>query len=237
MPSYNQRSRRVSTGIIGLDEMCSGGFPEGNQVLITGEAGTGKTLLSFEILYRNAKLNIPSTFITLEEGRNAMLENVKSAFSYFDDIEDIINSNTIILQEQTELSAFKTRENWQSFLAGINKTVMVNKSKLLVIDSITTLRPMEDDDRTFTRYVNYMIDAFRNMGVTALITMEAETPTSRDATGLYGTFMFDGSIWLKEVDISGSSQYLVKILKMRRSAHRSESMPYEITPKGFNIFK
>lgn len=217
--------------------MCSGGVPEGNQVLIIGEAGTGKTLLSFEILYRNAKLNIPSTFITLEEGRNSMLENAKSAFAYFDDIDDIINANTIIVQEQTELNAFKTKENWQSFLAGINKTVQVNKSKLLVIDSITTLRPMEDDDRTFTRYINLMISTFRSMGVTALVTLESDSATARESTGLYGTFMFDGSIWLKEVDISGSSQYLLKILKMRRSAHRTESMPYEITPKGFNIFK
>lgn len=237
MSTYSEKEKRISTGVIGLDEMCLGGIPEKSQVLITGEPGTGKTLLSFEILYRNAKLNIPSTFITLEEGRETLIENVKNAFTYFDDIDDLINSGLINVQQETEVNSFKTRENWQSFLAGINKIVQANKSKLLVIDSITSLRPMEDDDRTFTRYVNFMIDTFRGMGVTSFITLESKLPTSKESTGLYGTFMFDGILWLREVDISGSSQYLIKIIKIRKSAHKVDSMPYEITPKGFNIFK
>ncbi len=234
---YGDKEKRISTGIIGLDEMCLGGIPEGSQVLISGEPGTGKTLLSFEVLYRNAKLNIPSTFITLEEGKDALTESVKKAFSYFDDVDDLVSSGLINIQEQSEINYFETRENWQSFLAGINKAVQINRSKLLVVDSITSLRPMEENDRTFTRYMNFMVDTFKNMGVTSFITMEAKIPTSTMETGLYGTFMLDGILWLREVDISGSSQYLIKIIKMRKTAHKVESMPYEITPKGFNIFK
>ena len=214
-----------------------GGIPEGNQVLLAGAAGTGKTLLSFEMLYRNAKLNVPGTFISLEEGRDSIIQNAGGAFSYFDDIEDIIHSNRVLIQEQTGISGFKSKENWQSFLAGINKIVQSNKSRLLVIDSISSLRASEDDDRVFTRYVDLMTETFRSMGVTSIITMESESPTSKDQTGLYGTFMFDGIIWLNQVDMNGSMQYLVRIVKMRKTAHRVESMPYEITPRGFNIFK
>src|SRR5271166_4235204 len=126
----------------------------------------------------------------------------------------------MIIQEQTELDALNTREGLQSFLVGIDKILQVNKSKLLVIDSITAIRQTEEDDRTFTRYVSYMVDAFRSMGITAFITLESESASSREETGLYGKFMFDGSIWLRQVEISGSAQYLMKILKMRRSAHR-----------------
>ncbi len=231
------KAKRVVTGINGLDEMCLGGIPEKNQVLIAGAPGAGKTLLTFEILYRNAKLNIPSTFISLEENSKSVLENAASAFSYFDDIDEILASKRIILKEELALNAFRTKENWQSFLVGINKMVQENNSRLVVIDSISSLRAMEDDDRTFTRYINFMADAFRNMGVTSFITMESSSLTSRDLIGLYGTFMFDGIFWLSEADMGGSSQYLIKIVKMRKSSHRSESMPYEITPRGFNIFK
>lgn len=229
--------KRIVTGVTGLDEICYGGIPEGSQVLIVGNPGTGKTLISFETLYRNAKLNIPSTFITLEETREALLKNVGSAFSYLDDIDEVVESNLMLIKEEVGLNAFRTRENWQSFLAGINKTVQLNHSKLLVIDSITSLRAMEDDDRTFTRYISLMIETFRNMGVTALINLEAESPVAKDVTGLYGTYMFDGIFWLREAEVSGSSQYIIKIIKMRKSAHKTEPMPYEITPKGFNIFK
>ena len=60
---------RVSTGIIALDEVLYGGIPRNNQNLVYGDPGTGKTLLTFEMLYRNAKLNVPTTYVTLEESR------------------------------------------------------------------------------------------------------------------------------------------------------------------------
>ncbi len=237
MFGQENRIKRVITGIMGLDDICYGGIPQGNQVLIAGEAGTGKTLMSFEILYRNAKVNIPSTFITLEESKKSLVENAKGAFSFFDDIDDLLNLGTVIVEEQEVLNAFSSTENWQGFIAGINKTIKSNKSQLLVIDSISSLRPMAEDDRIFTRYINFMIENFRNLGITTFVTVEANANTIREAAGLYGTHMFDGILKLREADVSGSSQYLVKIIKMRRTDHRNSSMPYEITQKGFNIFK
>ena len=49
---------RIKSGIEGLDSMLDGGIPEHNQTIIAGGPGAGKTLLSFEILYRNAKAGI-----------------------------------------------------------------------------------------------------------------------------------------------------------------------------------
>jgi circadian clock protein KaiC len=42
----------VKTGIKGLDELLSGGIPRGNIVLLEGTAGTGKTTLGVEFIYR-----------------------------------------------------------------------------------------------------------------------------------------------------------------------------------------
>ena len=38
---------RISTGISGLDALIEGGIPKGFAVLIAGNPGTGKTVLSF----------------------------------------------------------------------------------------------------------------------------------------------------------------------------------------------
>lgn len=233
----DNRPKRVITGVTGLDDVCDGGIPQGNQILITGEAGAGKTLMSFEILYRNAKVNVPSTFITLEESKRSLIDNAKSAFSMFEDIDSLISSGIITVEEEEVTDAFSSTENWQLFIAGINKFIKSNKSQLLVVDSISSLRPMADDDRIFTRYVNFMIDNFRNLGVTTFVTAEASAPTIRDATGLFGTYMFDGILKLNEIDVAGSSQYVMKIIKMRKTEHRNSSVPYEITQKGFSIFR
>ncbi len=228
---------RIITGVIGLDALLFGGVPPHNQILIAGEAGTGKTLLTFEILYRNVKQDIPCTYITLEEGKLSVMENVKSAFTEFDDVDDIVKSKKLIMHEQLIFSGFQSREGFEAFIAGLNKIIASNNSKVVVLDSLTPLRIIFDDDKDFSRSVNLMISNFRNLGVTTFVTMETTTQALTEIQGLYGTFMFDGIIRLSTITMGNSIQYLINVVKMRRSNHSNTGMPYEITPKGFNVFK
>jgi circadian clock protein KaiC len=39
-------SKKVATGISGLDELVGGGFPEGRVILVIGGPGTGKTIFA-----------------------------------------------------------------------------------------------------------------------------------------------------------------------------------------------
>src|SRR5438876_6437805 len=45
-------SDRIQTGIYGLDQIFLGGILKGNLILVEGAAGTGKTLLGLEFIYR-----------------------------------------------------------------------------------------------------------------------------------------------------------------------------------------
>src|SRR6266540_3408909 len=42
----------IQTGIYGLDQIFLGGIRKGNLILVEGAAGTGKTLLGLEFIYR-----------------------------------------------------------------------------------------------------------------------------------------------------------------------------------------
>ncbi len=57
----------IKTGIAGLDDLLNGGIPRGNQVLISGGPGTGKTMLSLEFLVRNAINGRKGIFFNSEE--------------------------------------------------------------------------------------------------------------------------------------------------------------------------
>jgi circadian clock protein KaiC len=228
---------RVVTGVNGLDDMLYGGIPGRSQVLISGNPGTGKTLLSFEILYRNAEVDIAGTFITFEESVEAVISNAKNAFLYFEDIDELVTSRKLNIMAMPIITSIKSREAFEAVLADLNKEIQSNGSKLVVIDSLTTLRTLYEDDRAFTRAINLMIANFKQLGVTTLVTMETNSLESSHVSGLYGTFMFDGIIALTTSSVEGSFQYMIRIVKMRRTNHRTNPVPYEITPNGINIFK
>mgnify|MGYP001578200325 CR=1 FL=1 len=48
-------SIKSPTGVAELDSVLSGGFPKGSVVLVSGNSGTGKTILSLQWLFDNIK--------------------------------------------------------------------------------------------------------------------------------------------------------------------------------------
>ena len=46
---------RVKTGVPGLDEVMRGGIPKNQLVLLTGTAGTGKTILCSQYIYHGLR--------------------------------------------------------------------------------------------------------------------------------------------------------------------------------------
>src|SRR5678815_4998610 len=49
---------KTPTGISGLDEVTTGGFPKGRSTLICGSAGCGKTLFGIQFLFKLSLIHI-----------------------------------------------------------------------------------------------------------------------------------------------------------------------------------
>src|SRR5712692_3760785 len=59
---------RTPTGIPGLDEILSGGFPRGRVILLVGGPGTGKTILTSQFLMNGIKIyGENGAFVSLDE--------------------------------------------------------------------------------------------------------------------------------------------------------------------------
>src|SRR5207237_9248838 len=64
----------VKTGLKGLDEILFGGIPRGNIVLVTGTAGTGKTTLGVEFVYRGARqFDEPGVIVLFEVASDKLI--------------------------------------------------------------------------------------------------------------------------------------------------------------------
>jgi circadian clock protein KaiC len=88
----------IRTGITGLDDILRGGFPRNNILLVEGAAGTGKTLLGLEFVYRGiTEHHEPGILVTFEV---APWKLIRDALAFGWDLEG--------LQEQNQLKIIFT---------------------------------------------------------------------------------------------------------------------------------
>src|SRR5690349_19379359 len=67
---------RISTGIQGLDSLIEGGIPRGFTVLVAGNPGTGKTILSSHFLYAGLKSGEAGIYVSFSESKQQFYANV-----------------------------------------------------------------------------------------------------------------------------------------------------------------
>jgi circadian clock protein KaiC len=68
---------RCQTGVSKLDELLGEGIPRGSSLLIGGVAGTGKTILLLEFLYRGAQLGEKGIIFSFEETKERLLASAR----------------------------------------------------------------------------------------------------------------------------------------------------------------
>src|ERR671918_2916109 len=71
-------TERVSTGITGLDRILEGGFPKGRSVLVTGEPGTGKTIMALQFLADGLAHGEKGIYVAADEGPLDIMEQAAS---------------------------------------------------------------------------------------------------------------------------------------------------------------
>src|SRR3954468_13150398 len=78
---------RLSTGIVGLDEVLGGGLPQGQIYLVEGESGAGKTTLGLQFLLDGARRGERTLWITLSETERQLRQSAQSHRWSLDSVE------------------------------------------------------------------------------------------------------------------------------------------------------
>jgi KaiC domain protein len=85
---------RLSTGIKELDELLDGGIPKGFFVALTGEPGTGKTVLCITYINEGIKEGDKCVYVTTEESKKSIITQAKM---FNMDFEKAISVKKLIL--------------------------------------------------------------------------------------------------------------------------------------------
>lgn len=233
---------RVETGIPGLDDLLSGGFPRNANILVVGGPGAGKTIFALQYIYSGAALYTePGVFITLEEPPTNILWNLRNFGWDYQSVADIMK-----IFKLRVLSPVKFRENWTKEVENIINLVTKIEASRVAIDSLTALVkylgavPLVGDTTrglwafdpsSVDFYVYYLLDKLKELGVTTVLTSAAPDERLRFSTFGVEEFIADGVIRLYFIP----PHRAIFIRKMRGTRHSNRVHPMAITEKGIQI--
>jgi circadian clock protein KaiC len=78
---------RISTGIANLDALIEGGIPRGFTVLVAGNPGTGKTIITTHFLYQGLLIGEAAVYVSFSESKKQFYDNTERFGMRFLDFE------------------------------------------------------------------------------------------------------------------------------------------------------
>lgn len=218
---------RIKSGIKGMDELISGGFPKDSTILVAGTTGTGKTTLCLNFLMNGAlKYKEPGVYISLEEEPKRIINNVKSCFSW--SIDELIKKNMIKLVK-AELYDF------DKLKILIEDEVDAIKAKRLIIDPTTIISLYFEKPLEIRRSIFDLDRSVKKLGCTTLMTSEIPEGTAGISAFGVEEFVADGIIILFYYTGKRFTRAL-SIRKMRATRHDTGIHPIEITRDGIVVY-
>lgn len=223
----NKDFERIASGIPGLDKLIEGGFVKGSTVLVSGGAGTGKTIFCVQYLMEGLKRGENCMFITLEEKPENIINDVKR-FGW--DLEKYMNDKKLILEYQDPFQMI-------DITAPLLDKIKEYDIQRVAIDSTSIFEMYYKEPSEIRKQLFKLITGLEEAGTTNVIT--SELPERGETLGKFGVeeFISDGVIKMEFIGLGGSSSFNIQVRKMRRTNHVKESFPYDITDEGIKISK
>jgi len=151
--------KRVSTGVLELDNMLGGGVTQGSVTLISGQSGVGKTILAMLFAVNGALKNEKVVFMSLEESEEQILTLMKSFNINIEKVRDNLRIVSVITRLLTPVAMY----------AYIEDLVTEEKPNRFIIDGLDSLEKTFREEE-YLEFARSVITLFKEKGITAYIT-------------------------------------------------------------------
>lgn len=231
LQEYDAQERlRTTSGIAELDVMMNGGLHTGDALMVSGPAGTGKSLFGTQFISGGVTSGEKGVIAVFEEHPDAFLSRVEHVYPSLREMVDKGEVEIIYLRP-LDLSVDETLDE-------IKQCVERMGAKRVVIDSLSGFRialaPTFRAD--FQESLYRLVRALTSTGVSVMLIAEvvAAAGDLRFTTDEI-SFVTDDLIALRFFEAEGELRKVVTVVKMRGSAHSHDLREFQITDKGITI--
>jgi circadian clock protein KaiC len=225
---------RVPTGVRGLDGLLNGGYPAHSTILVSGYPGTGKTLLTSHFLDEGINEGSNGIYVSFEASKSEFFEQTGNFGFNFEKPEEEGTFRCLMAIPHRFFVSPSTFDI-QNTLQGIEEARNAVDAERLVIDSISALMVLFENVYQARKSLYILNSRLKEMGMTSMFISEAG-PRSEFSNFGVEEYIADGVIHLSLEEVQERKyQRFLRVVKMRKTAHRMEKYPVQIGSKGMEV--
>jgi circadian clock protein KaiC len=218
----------LPSGSAELDTLLGGGLPRGTSLLVTGPAGTGKSVLSTQYACAAATRGEKVLFFLFDERLSTFTLRAEGLGM---DVREMVADGRLTLRqiEPTELSPGE-------FAHEVVQAVEENAVQMVVIDSINGYLQSMPEERLLPVQVHELISYLASRGVTSVLTLVQRgifgSPVDEAADVSY---LADNVVLLRYFEVSGSVRQAVSVVKKRSGDHERTIRECRVGKGGLHV--
>lgn len=218
---------KITTGIKPLDEILEGGIPRGSVNIISGAPGTGKTILTQQVLFANADQgNKALYFATVSESSMKMLK-YQQQFSFFD--SEKVGKSVFFVDIGKTIEEKGLREALDKIIDNIQE----HNPIIVAIDSFKAIHDLASCEHEFRAFIYELAVKLSVMETTSFLIGEYTLEQGKMEPEFA---VVDGIIHLEGINPPQQPDRLMMIKKMRGTGFQKGWHAYRISKEGIVPF-
>lgn len=221
-------SERLKTGIGKLDDLLGPGIPRGSSLLIAGVAGTGKTVLGLEFVYRGALAGEKGIVFSFEETPERLLAAARGLGW---DLEAQIDAGLVelVFIPQPQIMV-------EAHLLMMQDRVQSLGAKRVAVDSVSVFLHKITEPRIAREKIFQLASVIQNAEAVGFFA--TDIPYGQNQISRFGVeeTVVDGVILLSATEEGLERQRYVEVYKLRNTAHLKGRHDMEIGQGGVHVF-
>jgi circadian clock protein KaiC len=221
-------SERISTGNDKLDTLLDGGFLRNSMILLAGNPGAGKTILSSRFIYNGALEEDPGVYACFAETKKRLIHDMKK---FGIDFEPMMRRRMI---EVLDLSIGSETEV-QSALNQIFEAITTLRARRLVVDSITAMAMGLESEFEKRHLIRLLYRLILKTGCTTIAITDIPWNSMKIGESIE-EFVADGILLMQHsYNEESTLKRHLRITKMRGTNHSRKTHNYTISAKGLDF--
>lgn len=222
--------QKIPTGITSFDVIAKGGLPQNRTTLVSGTAGSGKTVFAMQFLAEGIRAaEEHGVFVTFEESASDIRKNMGS-FGW--DLEVWEREGKLGFVDASPDPEIEVVEaggyDLSALLARVQHAVRKVNATRVSVDSLGAIFSQFQDQSLVRRELFRIASALKHMGVTAVLTAERVDDYGPVARFGVEEFIADNVMILRNVLEEENRRRTIEILKFRGTDHQKGEYPFTI---------